>query len=65
MEIKADGKADEEIKPIEEAKEDTASDGEWEEFKQTKSGQVIRPVQRLGEEQYSDMAAMALTEAEY
>eukprot|EP00957_Ditylum_brightwellii_P089880 6845247-Ditylum_brightwellii.AAC.1 len=65
MEIEADDEADEESKPVEEAKEDTVSDGEWGEFKQTKSGQVIRPVQCLGEEQYSDMAAMALTEAEY
>eukprot|EP00957_Ditylum_brightwellii_P079847 6072219-Ditylum_brightwellii.AAC.1 len=63
MKIEADDKADEEIKPVEEDKEDTISDGEWEEFKQTKSRQVIRPVQRLGEERYSDMAAMALTEA--
>eukprot|EP00957_Ditylum_brightwellii_P185956 14157231-Ditylum_brightwellii.AAC.1 len=65
METEADNEADEEIKPVEEAKEETVSDGEWEEFKQTKSGQVIRPVHCLGEEQYSDMAAMALTEAEF
>eukprot|EP00957_Ditylum_brightwellii_P118171 9013139-Ditylum_brightwellii.AAC.1 len=50
MEIKADNKADKEIKPVEEAKEETVSNDEWEELKQTKSGQVIRPVQHLGYE---------------
>eukprot|EP00957_Ditylum_brightwellii_P168830 12850753-Ditylum_brightwellii.AAC.1 len=34
MEIEADDEAGKEIKPIEEAKEETVSDGEWEEFKQ-------------------------------
>eukprot|EP00957_Ditylum_brightwellii_P102422 7807414-Ditylum_brightwellii.AAC.1 len=39
IEIETDDEADKEIKPVEEAKEETMSDGEWKEFKQTKSGQ--------------------------
>eukprot|EP00957_Ditylum_brightwellii_P016490 1239509-Ditylum_brightwellii.AAC.1 len=49
MEIKADNEANKEIKPVEEAKDEAVLDGDWEEFKQTKSGQVIRSVQCMGD----------------
>eukprot|EP00957_Ditylum_brightwellii_P170467 12975639-Ditylum_brightwellii.AAC.1 len=71
MESEANNDADNETnqdtnaKPVEEAKEGAASNGEWEHFQQTRPGQVIRPVQHMGHERYSDMAAMALTKAKF
>ena len=37
----------------------------WENFYQTRSGRVVKPVRRSGDARYEDIAAMALTQAEF